>query len=252
MDRVLIVPAAGRGSRLGSPLPKALVPVAGRPMLDHLLAIHGSTVERAIVVVAPAAVEAFRGFSATSRIPLDIVVQESPTGMLDAILLAAPVVASLAPRRIAITWCDQIALSAQTIGAVADCALSSDSPRMVVATLTVEQPYIHFDRDPSGRIVGVRQRREGDVMPADGETDMGLFDLSLDAFVHDLAEFASQTSADRGTGERNFLPFIPWLAARAPVATVAGRSRIETIGINTPEELATIEAYMLTSDRAPR
>src|SRR5204863_274382 len=59
MDRLLIVPAAGRGSRLGSRAPKALVPVAGVPMLDHLLTMHQATVDRFIVVVAPEAITAF-------------------------------------------------------------------------------------------------------------------------------------------------------------------------------------------------
>ena len=38
--RVLIVPAAGRGQRLGSSVPKVLVPVNGRPMLHHLLDLY--------------------------------------------------------------------------------------------------------------------------------------------------------------------------------------------------------------------
>ena len=38
--RVLVLPAAGTGSRLGSSRPKVLHPVAGRPMLAHLAALH--------------------------------------------------------------------------------------------------------------------------------------------------------------------------------------------------------------------
>ena len=37
MNRVLVVPAAGMGTRLGSAVPKALTLVAGRPMIDHVL-----------------------------------------------------------------------------------------------------------------------------------------------------------------------------------------------------------------------
>jgi bifunctional UDP-N-acetylglucosamine pyrophosphorylase/glucosamine-1-phosphate N-acetyltransferase len=252
MDRLLIVPAAGRGSRLGSSGPKALVQVAGMPMLDHLLAMHRTTVDRIVVVVAPAAVDAFTRFVAARKAPMDIAVQDSPTGMLDAIAIAAPMVAARRPRRVAITWCDQIAVADTTIRRVYERVTSADAPSLVLPTLIVDDPYIHFERDASGRIVRVRQRREGDLMPDRGETDMGLFDLSVAAYLDDLPEFSRAVSADPGTGERNFLPFIPWLAARKPVETVAGGSRIETIGVNTPAELAAIEAHLAGSGRLVR
>lgn len=252
MDRLLIVPAAGRGSRLGSPLPKALVPVGGRPMLDYLLGMHAATVDRVVLVVAPAALEAFKEFAGKTRTPIDIAVQEVPTGMLDAIILAAPFVTAARADRVAITWCDQIALSDTTIRRVCDRAMAPDAPSLVLPTLRVDQPYIHFERDASSRIVRVRQRREGDVMPERGETDMGLFDLSRSAYLDELALFASQASCDAGTGERNFLPFVPWLAAHSRVETVDGVSRIETIGVNTPEELSTIEAYLADVSRTTR
>lgn len=248
MDRLLIVPAAGRGSRLGSNLPKALVPVAGMPMLDRLLTMHRGTADRIVAVVAPGALDSFRQFVAARNAPVDLVVQDDPTGMLDAIVLAAPIVRVRRPRRVAITWCDQIALSDATIRRVYQRAMAPDAPAMVLPTLMVDHPYIHFERDSSGSIVRVCQRREGDTMPANGETDMGLFDLSLEAYLDELAEFSRQTVADAGTGERNFLPFIPWLGARARVETVSGASRIETIGVNTPDELAAVEAHLASRD----
>ena len=60
MTRMLVVPAAGRGVRLGWDGPKVLAPVGGRPMIDHLLARYAPVVDRIVVVVAPAAVAAVR------------------------------------------------------------------------------------------------------------------------------------------------------------------------------------------------
>ena len=51
-SRLLIVPAAGLGTRLGADRPKLLVPVAGIPMIDRLLGLFAGTVDRAVVVVA--------------------------------------------------------------------------------------------------------------------------------------------------------------------------------------------------------
>jgi bifunctional UDP-N-acetylglucosamine pyrophosphorylase / glucosamine-1-phosphate N-acetyltransferase len=244
MDRLLIVPAAGRGSRLGSGAPKALVSVGGRSMIEHLLARHGPFVERLIVIAAPAAVNLFEALAARHSLPIEVAVQENPTGMLDAITAAMPLVSRYEPRRVAVTWCDQIAVTAHTAERLCRRALSSPSTALLFPTLDVDHPYIHFERDQSGMIIGVRHRREGDRMPERGETDMGLFDLSLDAYLRMLPVFASAATSSSGTGERNFLPFIPWLAARAQVETFPGVAAIETVGINTPEELAAVEAHL--------
>ena len=50
--RILVVVAAGSGERLGAVVPKALVELAGRPLVDHVLSRLGGEVDR-IVVVAP-------------------------------------------------------------------------------------------------------------------------------------------------------------------------------------------------------
>jgi len=48
-----IVPAAGRGDRLGASAPKAFVVVAGRPLLDWSLDVLRETCERVVVAVPP-------------------------------------------------------------------------------------------------------------------------------------------------------------------------------------------------------
>ncbi|MDE3131388.1 MAG: 2-C-methyl-D-erythritol 4-phosphate cytidylyltransferase [Acidobacteriota bacterium] len=51
---VALIVAAGRGERLGSPGPKALVTIAGRPMLEwSVAALRGVAVVRSIVVALP-------------------------------------------------------------------------------------------------------------------------------------------------------------------------------------------------------
>jgi bifunctional UDP-N-acetylglucosamine pyrophosphorylase/glucosamine-1-phosphate N-acetyltransferase len=244
MDRLLIVPAAGRGSRLGRDLPKALVPVAGRPMLAHLLDLHRTSNDLVVVVIAPSALDQFEAFASRRQVPLEFAIQERPTGMLDAIIAAAPAVARLRPTRIALTWCDQLAVSPMTVDRLRARAMAPDAPALVFPTVEADRPYIHFDRDSTGRIVGVRHQREGDEMPSRGEGDVGLFDLSLDAYLEHLPAFARDAEPSVSTRERNFLPFIPWLAARCPVETITAVSASEAVGVNTPEELAAIEAYL--------
>jgi 2-C-methyl-D-erythritol 4-phosphate cytidylyltransferase len=48
-----IVPAAGRGERLGGQVPKALVVCAGKPLLDWSLDVLGAVCDRVVVAVPP-------------------------------------------------------------------------------------------------------------------------------------------------------------------------------------------------------
>ena len=90
----------------------------------------------------------------------------------------------------------------------------------------------------------VLQRREGDVMPPRGESDMGLFSLSPRAAFDWLPEYARTIAPGGATGERNFLPFIAWAASRGPVATCEPLDPLEAVGINTPEELDRLSRWM--------
>ena len=51
-SNVAIVLAAGKGTRMKSELPKVLIPVCGRPMIDYLLDTLSATgIQRIVVVV---------------------------------------------------------------------------------------------------------------------------------------------------------------------------------------------------------
>jgi bifunctional UDP-N-acetylglucosamine pyrophosphorylase/glucosamine-1-phosphate N-acetyltransferase len=237
-----VVPAAGTGSRLGAGRPKLLVPVHGRPMIDRVMDLYRDYVAATVVIVAPAAADAVRKH--VRSVPVDLAVQESPTGMLDAILLARDRVAASGAARVWVTWCDQIAIDPRTVATLAELSDSQPGAALVLPTVRRPAPYIHFVRDSDGLIVRVLQRREGDAMPATGESDAGLFSLSREAYLDALPEFAATIGSGSGTGERNFLPFIPWVARRSHVIAFDCVDSMEAIGVNTPEELRLVEGYL--------
>ena len=220
MTRALVVPAAGVGMRLGSDRPKALTPVAGRPMLDWLLDLYAPHVARVVVVASPAAEGALRAHLAARSGAHDVALQPRATGMLDAIRLAEPALRTALPRWVWITWCDQVAVSAETAAQLArECDAAGDDVAVVMPSVLRDAPYIHLARDERGRIARILQAREGDAMPARGEGDMGLFALSRRAFFELLPQFDAEDAArGSGTGERNFLPFLAWLRGRAECA----------------------------------
>jgi hypothetical protein len=116
-------------------------------------------------------------------------------------------------------------------------------------TVIREDPYIHFERDRTGRITRVLHRREGDVMPRRGEGDIGLFALSRLACMELLPQYAREVEIGGATGERNFLPFIPWLSREHEIVTFACAHPMEAVGVNTPEELRMVENYL--ADEGP-
>jgi bifunctional UDP-N-acetylglucosamine pyrophosphorylase/glucosamine-1-phosphate N-acetyltransferase len=241
MTRVLVLPAAGTGSRLESALPKVLHPVAGRSMLAHLAALYRPWIEAWHLVVRPQDRDAVAAACAALELGAALHIQPRPIGMLDAILRAHAAVAAQRPQEVWIGWCDQVALRPATL---ARLAASDATAAIRLPTCRRPEPYIHFERDAAGRIVQVRHRREGDAMPAIGETDAGLFALRGDVYLHDLPRFANEdTPTGAHTAERNFLPFLAWPGLPGPVCTIACEDS-ETIGVNTPADLASVERIL--------
>jgi dolichol-phosphate mannosyltransferase len=112
-----------------------------------------------------------------------------------------------------------------------------------------KNPYIHLERDAASRIVRVLHRREGDTMPDVGESDAGLFSLSREAFLTQLPAYAVSLEKGAGTGERNLLPFLPWISEFGDVVVFPCVEDIESVGINTPEELKAVETELARRQR---
>lgn len=87
MSKIIIL-AAGKGTRMNSSLPKVLVPVRGKPMIERLLeAIAGSGVDpRPVVIVSPDNKEQIR--AALEGFDAEFVVQEQQLGTGHAVACA--------------------------------------------------------------------------------------------------------------------------------------------------------------------
>ncbi|HEY8609890.1 MAG TPA: bifunctional UDP-N-acetylglucosamine diphosphorylase/glucosamine-1-phosphate N-acetyltransferase GlmU [Roseomonas sp.] len=85
MQRAAILLAAGLGTRMRSSLPKAMHPIAGRPMLKHLIAACEQVFDRIVVVTGP-------GMPALEKAasPHATIIQHERLGTGHAALQAAP------------------------------------------------------------------------------------------------------------------------------------------------------------------
>ena len=209
-------------------------------MIDHILDRYADVAGTTVIVVNPADRSMVERHLRDRNPTVRLVEQAAPTGMLDAILLAADAVRAASPDRVWVTWCDQVGISADTVARLDAMDTASPDHEVIFPTAQQPSPYIHFERDADGRPTGVRQRREHDQMPAIGTSDAGLFSLSPYVFEKWLPEYANAATLGTGSGERNFLPFLPWMATRGQVSTFE-IDVSEAQGINTPGDLAEVE-----------
>jgi len=237
-----VIPAAGRGSRLGFHRPKILYPVAGRLILDWLLDFLRPNCSELIFVLSPDGAGDVSS-ELDGRLPgrYKVVIQDTPTGMGDAVALALPKVRT---PHVAIVWGDQVALRRRSVEACLRLQQGPLAPDMTCPTVMRDRPYIHFERDAQGRIAALLQLREGDAMPARGESDTGFFCFRTPVLTRLLEELRSVPTNGRGTGEFNFLPVIP-LAARQGIVITPRLMRVEeTVGVNSPEDAGELEDFL--------
>jgi bifunctional UDP-N-acetylglucosamine pyrophosphorylase/glucosamine-1-phosphate N-acetyltransferase len=242
-----VIPAAGRGSRLGSDRPKILYPVAGRPLLEWLLDFLEPNCSRLIFVLSPGgAAEVGPELERLIAGRYEIVIQEVPRGMGDAVELALP---SIGTRHVVIVWGDQVALRRASVEA---CLRLHEGPlhaHITCPTVFRANPYIHFDRDAGGRISGLRQAREGDRMPEEGESDTGFFCFETQTLRRLLAGLRRQPAQEgRATGEFNFLPVIPFASHQGLEILSPGLMTLaETVGINSAADARAVEDFLRNS-----
>jgi bifunctional UDP-N-acetylglucosamine pyrophosphorylase / glucosamine-1-phosphate N-acetyltransferase len=233
-----LIPAAGRGTRLDWHLPKILYPVAGRPILAWLLDLLAPRCSGFVFVIAPgSAIESVEP-ELNRLIPgrFRIAIQHEPLGMADAIACGLPAVGT--PNTL-IVWGDQVALQPASLDLSIRLHQGPAAPAATLPTLIRANPYIHFERDHSGRILRVLQAREGDAMPESGESDSGLFLFRTDVLRDSLATLiASPDARGRQTHELNFLPIFPMLDN---IVSARIMTEEESIGVNSRADAEHLE-----------
>ena len=231
MQATAILLAAGLGTRMRSTLPKALHPIAGRPMLRHLLTSCEEVFARAVVVAGPgmAAVE-------EAAAPHHVIVQQERLGTAHAALQA---VDEFGEGNVAVLYADNPLIRPDTLRHL--LAARAEAGLVLLAMRPA-------DPGRYGRVVvedGAVQRivEYADATPA--ERAIGLCNAGvLCAGAPDFARWLRAVRADNSKGEY-YLTDVVALACAEGVRVVAIEApEAELRGVNSRAELAAAEATM--------
>jgi 2-phospho-L-lactate transferase/gluconeogenesis factor (CofD/UPF0052 family)/glycosyltransferase involved in cell wall biosynthesis/molybdopterin-guanine dinucleotide biosynthesis protein A len=243
----VIIPAAGRGSRLGYSKPKILYPILGRTILDRLIDLLEPRCSRFIFVLSPSgAGEVSPLVEKRLAGRFEIAIQTDPRGMADAINQALP---QLSTPYTLVIWGDQAGISQETVRSVQKMQQSVPGAKLTLPLVERETPYVHYESDASGRFVRVLQKREGDAMPSTGESDCGVFAFETDRLREVFDQTLKQDISSGGkTGEWNFLPMLPLFETGGESVNVYHLdSPEETIGINDMNDAELLEFQQVRS-----
>ncbi|MEJ5975504.1 bifunctional UDP-N-acetylglucosamine diphosphorylase/glucosamine-1-phosphate N-acetyltransferase GlmU [Novosphingobium sp. PS1R-30] len=233
----LVVLAAGKGTRMKSDRHKVLHPIAGRPMIEHLLASANALGAERLVVIAGHGrdqLETALGGRAT------IAVQEPQLGTAHAVLQAREALADFAGD-VLVLYADVPFVRTETMAAMLDRLHATDAPAVVVLGFEPDDALAY------GRVVADEGRiakmvEFKDASEAERATRLcnsGLLAARSDA----LFALLDRVGNDNAQGEY-YLPDIVNIATAdgATCAVVVTTNPDEVAGINSRAELAEAEA----------
>lgn len=236
----VVILAAGQGTRMKSRLPKVLHPVAGLPMVAHVLrtatALHPATTT---LVVGPQADAVHRLLGA--RQDLRYAVQEPQRGTAHALRQAEPLLAGRTGTLILLSG-DVPLLTSTTLDRLLETHLAAGAAATVV-TAVLERPY-GYGRiiRTAGRIARIVEERDASA------AERQVREINSGIYAFDLAPLfdALRAVAARNAQGEYYLPDLIAIYRRRklPVETLIVDDPREIRGVNSRTELAEVSTIM--------
>jgi bifunctional UDP-N-acetylglucosamine pyrophosphorylase / glucosamine-1-phosphate N-acetyltransferase len=236
-----VVMAAGKGTRMKSELPKVLVPVCGKPMIDYVLdALVAAGIQRTVVVVGYRADDVKQALARRSGIVPALQAEQRGTG--HAVMCAREhLVGHDGP--VLVVAGDSPLMQSESIQTLLT-EYNRHRPACILGTGTKDDPHGlgRIVRDQTGKFTGIVE--EKDATPEQRRIQ----EVNLSCYVFngpDLLAALDQIRADNAQGEY-YLTDCPGvlLAAGKDVRAMNVLQACEALSINNPDELAAVEAKM--------
>jgi len=241
-----IILAAGKGTRMGADIPKALVPVGGKPILQHL---YESVLDSGVngiplVVVGHERTQLCETFGGKC----DYVVQEDQLGTAHAVGVCKDAVNDA--DAVIVLYGNHPFVSAQTLR---ELAKLHETSRSVLSMMTTTVPsfdewgiYQHWGRivrDVHGHVTAIREYK--DAMDSERE----IKELNPAFYCFDtkwLWENIGQVKNLNAKGEYYLTDLVELAVAQGHEIETMSVTPEEAVGVNSPQELEVAEKLLAT------
>ena len=240
MDTHVVILAAGKGTRMKSARSKVLHRVAGRPMIEHVLAAASALHPKTTTVVVGHQAESLKTALAGHR-ALTFVVQEPQLGTAHALLTTESALRGHTGTLVLLSG-DVPLLTANTLKTLLDRHISSRAAATVI-TCMIDKPHgygrIVRDSAESGQRIA-RIVEEKDATPGERqicEINSGIYAFALDGLFDAVRSVAANNAQNEF-----YLPDLVGIFHRQGmvVETVIVPNANEIRGINSRVELAAV------------
>lgn len=228
-----------------SKVQKTLLPVGGKPILQHMIeAVKASEVDGVpVVVVGPDREQICKAFGQTC----EYVVQDEPLGTGHAVMKTKEAVQDA--DALVVLYGDHPLFTPQTLKALAELHEEKNSVMTMMTTVVPSfedwyQTFTHWGRvvrDPHGHIIGIREYKDA----MDSERAIREVNPAMYCFQTKwLWENISQLKNINAKGEYYLTDLVELAVAQGHDIPTLQVPPEEAIGVNTPEELAIAETLI--------
>ena len=244
---VAVVMAAGKGTRMKSELPKVLVEVEGRPMIEYTLdALKAGGIDQIIVVVGYKAELVQETLS--NRPELVFCQQHEQLGTGHAVMMCRDALADHDGAVLVVAG-DSPMMQSSSIAALLE-EFNNERPACILGTGYKDNPFGlgRVVRDDQSRFVGIVEEKDA----TDEQRKITEVNLSCYIFnCQDLLAALDELSPENSQGEYYVTDCPGILQAQGKdVRALDVLQPCEALSINTVEELAVVEAAMRESRTA--
>ena len=243
MSLDVIVLAAGMGKRMRSSLPKVLQPLAGRPLLSHVLEAARALSPRRILVVHGHGAGAVRAAFPDAG-DIEWVLQAEQLGTGHAVQQAAPHLDKGGDALI--LYGDVPLVRAETLRRLVEAS----KERLAVLTTELNDPsgYGRVVRDGGGGVARVVEHKDA------SEAELRIREVNAGFYAvgaQRLAGWLSKLRNDNAQREYYLTDIVSLAAAqRVPVVAVKVEDASEVAGVNSKTELAALERVVQEREAA--